>query len=230
MAETKENISALFNKLAPKYDRFNHLSSLGIDHLWRRITIKRMAPAEKVLDVAVGTGDLAIAMVRGGKAQQVLGIDVSTEMMREGAEKTEKLGLSDRIRFEEASALSMPYEDASFDALTCAYGVRNFSDLDQGLSEFSRVLRPGGQLLILEFSYPRNPLIAWCYTIYFNYFMTWLGTMMTKDRGTFRYFYHSVRNFIWGDEVCEHLRKAGFSEVTYETLTFGISTLYIAKR
>lgn len=226
----KQNIGSLFNRLAPSYDRFNHLSSLGIDHLWRRMTICRMQPAEEVIDVAVGTADLAIQMVRSGKAKQVLGIDISTEMMRVGEEKVARNGLSKHIRFEQASALEMPYQEHRFDALTCAYGVRNFSDLDCGLREFYRVLRPGGQLLILEFSYPQNRLIAWFYTLYFNYFMTWLGTLMTHDRSTFRYFYHSVRNFIWGDEMCQHLRAAGFRDVRFETFTFGISTLYIATK
>lgn len=227
---SKEYVSHLFNRLAPSYDRFNHLSSFGIDYLWRRNTIRHMKPADEVLDVAVGTGDLAIQMVRQGKAKHVLGVDISTEMMRIGEQKTERAGMQDRICFQQASALELPMSDNSFDALTCAYGVRNFSDLDGGLREFYRVLAPDGQLLILEFSYPRNRVVAWLYTLYFNYFMTWLGTLMTHDRGTFRYFYHSVRNFIWGDEMCEHLRAAGFRDVSYETFTFGISTLYIAKK
>lgn len=229
MSYEKEHISTLFDRLAPSYDRFNHLSSMGIDHLWRRQTVRRMRPAERVLDVAVGTGDLAIAMVRGGKAKHVTGIDISTEMMRVGADKVARLGLSEQIDFVEGSAFDLPYPDGTFDALTCAYGVRNFSLLDKGLSEFHRVLKPGGQLLILEFSYPQNRFIAWCYDLYFDHFMTLLGTLMTKDKSAFRYFYQSVRHFIWGDEMKKKLEEHGFHDVAYKTQTFGISTLYTAQ-
>lgn len=228
MSYEKEHISRLFDRLAPSYDRFNHLSSLGIDHLWRRQTVRAMQPADHALDVAVGTGDLAIAMVRAGKAQRVTGIDISAEMMHIGEQKVAKQGLADRIVFQEASALEMPFADGSFDALTCAYGVRNFSQLDQGLREFHRVLKPGGQLAILEFSYPKNRFFAWCYDLYFNYVMTFIGTLMTKDKKAFQYFYASVKGFIWGEEMKQHLEAEGFSNVTFRTQTFGISTLYLA--
>lgn len=224
----KENIGSLFNRIAGSYDRFNHLSSAGIDRLWRRQTVRAMRPAEKVLDVAIGTGDLAILMCKKEKAQQVDGIDLSSEMMRIGANKASRAGLADRIRFSEGSALEMPYADNSFDALTCAYGIRNFSDSDKGLQEFYRVLKPGGQLLILEFSYPENRFIAWLYDFYFNHIMTLLGRMMTKDKAAFHYFYSSVKNFMWGEEMLSHIREAGFSDACYRTQTFGISTLYTA--
>jgi len=236
----KEDIR-LFDRLAAQYDRFNHLSSLGIDRLWRRQavallpSVKSPSPSGEsegaVLDVAVGTADLAIAILQSGKAHHVEGIDLSTEMMRIGRYKAERAGLAERLTFTEGSALAMPYPDASFDVVTCAYGIRNFSDLDRGLREFRRVLRPGGQLIILEFSCPKNPIIAALYTFYFKYVMTTLGTLLTGgDRASFRYFYASVKNFIWGDDFLSHLRAAGFQDAAFKTQTFGISTIYQANR
>lgn len=219
-----------FDRIAKRYDRFNHLSSAGIDHLWRRQAVRKMPVCKKVLDVAVGTGDLAIEIVKRGKAEEVIGLDLSTEMMRVGAEKARRKGLEERISFIEGSALKMPFPDNSFDAVTCAYGIRNFSQLAKGLQEFQRVLKPGGQLIILEFSYPQNRFVAWCYDIYFKYFMTFLGRMMTQDKAAFRYFYASVKGFIWGEEMTQQLKLAGFTNPCYQTQTFGISTLYTANK
>jgi len=227
----KQNIGGLFDRIAARYDAFNHLTSLGIDRCWRRRAVKGMRRADKVLDVAVGTADLTIEMLRRDKAHTVEGIDLSTGMMRIGEEKVRKAGFAQRVRFTEGSALELPYPDASFDCVTCAYGIRNFSDLDKGLSEFQRVLRPGGQLLILEFSYPQNRLIAALYTFYFKYVMTAVGSLLTKgDRKSFDYFYHSVKNFIWGREMLSHLAGAGFTDAAFRTLTFGISTIYTATK
>lgn len=227
----KENIGSLFNRIAARYDNFNHLSSMGIDYLWRKQAVRKLSPVGKALDVAVGTGDLAIELIRQNKAEHVEGIDLSTKMMQVGQQKVARKGLQERISFTEGSALNMPYPDNSFDLLTCGYGVRNFSQLDQGLKEFQRVLRPGGQLLILEFSHPQNKVIAFFYDIYFKYIMTTLGTLLTGgDKASFRYFYASVLNFIWGDEMKKHLEAAGFHDVTYHTQTFGISTIYLATK
>lgn len=229
MLEEKADIG-LFDKLAPNYDRFNHLTSAGIDRVWRRIAVRRMAAADKVLDVAVGTADLAIEMVRRGKAGQVEGIDLSTEMMHIGEAKISRAGLSDRIVLHEGNALAIDAADGCYDALTCAYGVRNFSDLDKGLQEFYRVLRKGGEVIILEFSFPTNRLIAWAYDFYFNHVMTLIGRLMTRDKGTFRYFYHSVKNFPKGEDMLRRMKAAGFRDATAETLTFGISTIYKATK
>lgn len=219
-----------FNRIAKGYDRFNHLTSLGIDKTWRCKAVKMMQPAERVLDVAVGTGDLALEMLKRNKAQRVVGIDLSEGMMQIGREKAARNGYSERVVFEAASALELPYPDASFDAVTCAYGIRNFSDPDQGLREMQRVLRPGGQLIILEFSLPQNPFIRWMYDFYFKQVMTRIGSLITKDRSAFRYFYQSVKHFIWGEEMLQHLRDAGFANPKYRLQTFGISTHYTATK
>lgn len=226
----KKNIGNLFDSIAGTYDRFNHLLSLNIDKSWRRRGVKRLRPADSVLDVATGTADLSIEAVRRGKACHVLGMDISKGMMEIGRQKVKKAGLEDRISFIEGSALEMPFDDAFFDAVMCAFGVRNFSDLDKGLEEMFRVLRPGGQLMILEFSYPSNPVIRFFYDFFFSHIMPLVGRLMSSNGGAFLYFRESVKNFIWGNEMCSRISSAGFSNVTFKPLTFGIATLYLADK
>ena len=199
----------------------------------------------KCLDVAVGTADLAICLanqflrskqVVPGKAGigispfHIVGIDLSQEMMRLGEAKVRKCGLQDRISFMHAGALAMPFADGSFDIVTCAYGVRNFSDLDKGLSEMYRVLRTGGQLMILEFSYPSNKLVAWAYDLYFSHILPHVGRLVSGDKTAYTYLNRSVRSFLWGGQMADRLRQAGFADVVYTPLTFGITTIYNATK
>jgi ubiquinone/menaquinone biosynthesis methyltransferases len=228
--EEKKDVGHLFDRIAGTYDKFNHLLSLNIDKRWRRKAIRGLSPARDLLDVAIGTGDLSIEAMRQHKAMNITGIDLSVEMMKIGREKARKAALADAITFEEGSALEMPYSDSSFDTVTCAYGVRNFSDLDKGLTEMHRVLRAGGQLMILEFSYPGNPVIRAIYDFFFTRIMPVVGKMISKDPSAYVYFCKSVKGFIWGDEMAARIKAAGFSEVSYETLTFGITTIYRATK
>lgn len=226
----KKQVGHLFDSIASTYDRFNHLLSLNIDKRWRRKAVRRLRPANQVLDVAVGTADLAIEIARRQKDSMVTGIDISTGMMEVGKSKVAKLGLADRISFVEASAFDMPFPDASFSAVTCAYGVRNFADLDQGFAEMYRVLRPGGQLLILEFSYPSNPFVRWIYDLFFTYLMPFVGRAVSRNKGAYLYFRNSVKEFIWGDAMASRIADAGFRNVTYTTMTLGITTIYLAEK
>lgn len=228
--DEKKNIGLLFDRIAWRYDRVNHLLSLNIDKCWRRKAVATLRPADTVLDVAIGTADLAIEIVRRHKARRVQGIDLSAEMMRVGQDKVRRRGMSEQIRFEQGSALELPYPPVCYDAVTCAYGIRNFSDLDRGLAEMCRVLRRDGQLVILEFSYPTNPLVRWGYNLFFTHIMPLVGRLVSHDAGAYLYFRQSVNDFVWGEDLCNRLRQAGFRQVHYRPLTFGITTLYTATK
>lgn len=227
--EEKKNIGGLFDRIAGTYDTLNHLLSLNIDRSWRRKTVAMLRPCHRLLDVAIGTADLSLEIMKQQKADSIQGIDLSQEMMRIGAEKVAKAGLTDRIAFQLGSALDMPYQEGEYDALTCAYGVRNFSDLDKGLQEFRRVLRPGGQLAILEFSYPTNPIIRFGYDLFFSHILPFIGRIVSNDQTAYSYLNRSVKEFIWGEEMVRHIESAGFRNVHFRPLTFGITTIYTAE-
>lgn len=228
--EEKKNIGHLFDGIAVTYDKLNHLLSLNIDKSWRRKTVAMLSPCERLLDVAIGTADLTLEILHREKAHHVDGIDLSQEMMRIGEEKVRAAGLADKVSFTLGSALEMPYADNTYDALTCAYGVRNFSDLDKGLQEFYRVMKPGAQLLILEFSYPTNPVIRWGYDLFFSHILPLVGRLVSKDKSAYTYLNRSVKEFIWGEEMTGRIERAGFHDATFRTLTFGITTIYSARR
>lgn len=228
MDNEKQHIGQLFDRIAGTYDGLNHLLSLNIDKRWRRRAIRMLKPAEQVLDVAIGTADLTIEILRQGKAQHVTGIDLSHGMMAIGEQKVAKRGYAPQVQFDYGSAQQMPYANASFDTVTCAYGVRNFANMDEGLSEMYRVLRTGGELMVLEFSYPTNPVIRWGYDLYFTHILPFIGNLFCRDKGAYSYLNRSVKNFPYGEAFCQHLRKAGFTQIKATPLTFGISTIYTA--
>lgn len=227
--EEKQHIGQLFDRIAGTYDGLNHGLSLNIDRLWRRKTVAAMTPAAQVLDVAIGTADLTIEMLRRGKAEQVTGLDLSKGMMALGEEKVNRL-YPGSVSFVYGDALQMPFDDASFDAVTCAFGCRNFSDLDAGLKEMHRVLKPGGQLLILEFSYPSNRFVRACYDIYFTHVLPRVGRLFSRDKTAYTYLNRSVKSFCWGESFVRHLHDVGFREESFVPLTFGIATLYTARK
>ncbi len=224
--EEKQHIGQLFDRIAPTYDGLNHGLSLSIDRLWRRKTVTSMMPCRHVLDVAIGTADLAIEMLRQGKAEQVTGIDLSDQMMAIGKEKSEKRKAN--ITFVHGNAQQMPFEDCSFDAVTCAFGCRNFQNLDEGLREMYRVLQPGGQVTILEFSYPSNRLLRALYDLYFTHMLPAIGRIVSKDKTAYTYLNKSVKSFCWGEAFAAHLRDAGFTDAQFKPLTGGIATIYTA--
>lgn len=227
----KQNIGSLFDRIADKYDFLNHLLSLNIDRYWRRRAAATIQTKNgNVLDVAVGTADFAIAIAMQHKDLHICGIDLSQEMMRIGGDKVNKAALAHRISFKQCSALELPFADNSFDVVTCAYGVRNFSDLQKGLQEMCRVLKNNGELVLLEFSYPENRLMAWIYDLYFTHILPFVGRLVSKDKTAYTYLNRSVRNFVWGEQMCGCLQKAGFRNIAYRSLTFGITTLYTATK
>lgn len=228
MDNEKQHIGQLFDRIAGTYDGLNHVLSLNIDKRWRRRAIRMLAPAKQVLDVAIGTADLTIEILRQGKAQHVTGIDLSHRMMAIGEQKVAKRGYAQQVQFDYGSAQQMPYADSSFDTVTCAYGVRNFANMDEGLSEMYRVLRTGGELMVLEFSYPTNPVIRLGYDLYFTHILPFIGNLFSRDKGAYSYLNRSVKNFPYGEAFCQHLCKAGFTQIKATPLTFGISTIYTA--
>lgn len=228
--EEKQHIGQLFDRIAATYDGLNHGLSLNIDRRWRKKTVALMSPAPHVLDVAIGTADLAIAMIRAGKAERVTGLDLSDRMMEIGEEKCEKAQMAEFVSFVHGNAQEMPFENESFDGVTCAFGCRNFSDLDAGLREMYRVLKPGGQVTILEFSYPSNPFVRACYDIYFSRVLPRVGGIISKDKTAYTYLNKSVKSFCWGEAFAHHLHDAGFVSEHFDTLSFGIATVYTATK
>ena len=235
MSNNKQHIGALFDRIAPTYDGLNHGLSLNIDRRWRRKTVALMPPVGHVLDVAIGTADLTIEMLRQGKAQRVTGIDLSEQMMAIGEKKIESQqptanSQQPTVDFVFANAQQMPFEDQTFDAVTCAFGCRNFQNLDEGLSEMYRVLKPGGQVTVLEFSYPSNPFVRAVYDLYFTHLLPAIGRVVSRDKTAYTYLNRSVKSFCWGEEFAQHLRDAGFKDVRFTPLTFGIATIYKGRK
>ena len=223
-----ENIGSLFDSISYRYDRFNHTASMGIDRLWRRRAVRSLPDCQLVLDVAAGTADLCIETIRQGKSQKVVGVDISEGMLDVGREKVLRKGLSDKIELRVADCASLPFDDNTFDAVTCGYGVRNFAELDRSLTEIFRVLKPSGQLRILEFTYPTNKLVRFFYDFYFTRIVPRIGKKLTDNGEAYIYFMNSVKSFAKGRDFIAILEKNGFSDTSFKSQTFGISTLYKA--
>ena len=228
----KEQMRQMFDRIAPSYDRLNHIMSLNIDRSWRKrgvALVKKGAP-KRILDLATGTADLAIYMAEQMPDVQIVGGDISAEMLEVGARKVRKAGLAQRITLCRADAEALAFEPESFDAVTVAFGVRNFADLSLSLSQMHRVLRTGGQVMILELSTPRNSLVRWCYELYAFRFLPWIGGLISRDKPAYRYLPASIRAFHRPERVVEMMREAGFREVIKESKCFGIAHIYTAKK
>ncbi len=226
----KEQVEAMFDAIAPRYDLLNRVLSLGIDQRWRRKAVAMLGAEqpERILDVATGTADLALEAMRLDP-KKVVGVDISEEMLRRGREKIERLGLSDRIVLQRGDAEKLPFSDNQFHAALVAFGVRNFQDLDKGLAEIRRVLRPGGALVVLEFSKPRAFPIKQAYAFYSRYILPWVGRAVSKNDGAYRYLPDSVAAFPDGEAFLDRMRQAGYHDLTCQPLTFGIASLYKGK-
>ncbi|MBP5318438.1 MAG: bifunctional demethylmenaquinone methyltransferase/2-methoxy-6-polyprenyl-1,4-benzoquinol methylase UbiE [Paludibacteraceae bacterium] len=224
-------IAALFNKIAPDYDRLNHLLSLGIDKCWRKKALRRQLsePCNEVLDVACGTADFSIALVKAG-AKRVEGIDISEEMLACGRSKVERSGLDGQILLQLADVTALDYADGHFDMVTVSFGVRNFQQRPAGLTEMCRVMRRGGKLVVLEFSIPRHQPVKALYGFYFKHILPRVGGWLSGDRAAYDYLPASVYAFPEPEAFADELRAAGFGQVTRRSFSCGIATVYYATK
>ncbi|MBN2682975.1 MAG: bifunctional demethylmenaquinone methyltransferase/2-methoxy-6-polyprenyl-1,4-benzoquinol methylase UbiE [Bacteroidales bacterium] len=219
----------MFNAIAGRYDFLNHFLSFGIDYNWRKILVKVLKNhnPNKILDVATGTADLAIKAAKKTSAE-ILGIDISKEMLEIGKKKVEKLGLQNRISLLEADAENLPFQNDSFDAVMVSFGVRNFENLDKGLEEIYRVLKPGGIFLVLEFSQPDEFPEKQLYGFYSRFILPFFGRIFSGDKRAYSYLPESVIAFPYGQSFLERMKAIGYNNLSYKKLTFGVATLYIA--
>lgn len=228
-----EEVREMFDRIAPKYDLLNHTLSAGIDKLWRRrvVRIVRRAKPRRILDVATGTGDLAIALARRLREVRILAIDPSEGMLAEARRKVVREGLDERIVLETGVAERLPsIADATFDAVTVAFGVRNFDDLAGGLRELLRTLKPGGRIVILEFSTPTLPIVRTLYRWYSHTVLPRIGGTISKDRSAYEYLPASVDEFPAPDRFLELLERTGFRNCKARSLTLGIARIYTGER
>ena len=227
----QEYIRVLFDGIAHHYDFLNHALSLGFDVFWRKRAIRllRSFQPQFVLDVATGTGDLAIEAARTMKAQ-IIGIDISSAMLALGNAKVARKGLSEHIRLQQGSAQALDFHDNTFDSITVGFGVRNFSDVLQGLKEMNRVLKPGGVALILEFSKPRVFPFSQIYSLYFEHLLPLIGGIISRSRESYQYLPGSVKTFPDDTDFLELMHFAGFTKTSQYRLSFGIATIYLGTK
>ncbi|HKJ42472.1 MAG TPA: bifunctional demethylmenaquinone methyltransferase/2-methoxy-6-polyprenyl-1,4-benzoquinol methylase UbiE [Sunxiuqinia sp.] len=227
----KQQVEQMFDNIAHKYDFLNHFLSLGIDNIWRKKAVRLLKKEEpkRILDVATGTGDFAIAASKLD-VDEIVGFDLSEKMIQVGEQKVKKLSLDQLIHFKKGDSEEMPFNDDSFDAITVAFGVRNFENLKNGLKEFLRVLKPGGSAVILEFSKPRHFPFKQLYRFYFFHILPLIGGMVSKDASAYSYLPESVMAFPDDQKFLDILSEVGFSKVSQNRLTMGIATIYIAQK
>lgn len=230
--EKGEQVEQMFDNIAPTYDALNHRLSWGIDKGWRRKAIRLLAPysPKNMLDIATGTGDFAIQSATMLHPESLIGVDISEGMMNIGRKKVQDLGLSSVISFAKEDCLRLSFKDNTFDAVTAAFGIRNFQDLDKGLKEMCRVLKPGGHLSIVELSQPVSFPMRQLFWIYSHTILPIYGKIVSNDKRAYKYLTTTIEAFPQGEVMMGILRKAGFSETSFKRLTFGICTCYFAKK
>lgn len=228
----KQQVSKMFNNIAPYYDFLNHFLSLGIDKNWRKKAIRELQTSQPqhILDVATGTADVAIALAKTLQPKQVIGLDIAAEMLDIGRKKVKQQDLGEVVELIDGDAENLPFENNTFDAVTVAFGVRNFENLLAGMNEIQRVLKPNGKLVVLEFSKPRLFPLKQLFQFYFKYILPFIGKITSKDPKAYRYLYESVQAFPDGKEFIKVMEKAGFQQNQQKSLTFGISSLYIGNK
>lgn len=227
-----EQVETMFDNIAHHYDLLNHTMSFGIDKGWRRKAIAWLKPfrPQKMMDVATGTGDFAIQAYRDLLPEELIGTDISEGMMKIGKEKVLKLGLDQSISFAKEDCMNLTFTDNTFDAITVAFGIRNFENLDKGLSEMYRVLNKGGHLVILELTTPDSFPMKQLFAIYSKIVIPTMGKLLSKDDNAYTYLPETIKAFPQGEVMKGVIEKAGFKDVSFKRLTFGICTLYTAAK
>jgi demethylmenaquinone methyltransferase/2-methoxy-6-polyprenyl-1,4-benzoquinol methylase len=227
----KEQVAEMFDNISHKYDFLNHFLSMGIDILWRKRVVKliKKSGAKNILDIATGTGDLAIAM-SSLNPDKITGLDLSAGMLKVGIEKVKEKNLESIIEMIQGDSENLPFQDNTFDAITVSFGVRNFENLDKGLSEINRVLKPNGTFIILEFSQPRKVPMKQLYGFYSKYILPFFGKLISSDSSAYTYLPESVEAFPYGEKLLAILRENGFVNEKAKELSFGISTIYSSQK
>jgi demethylmenaquinone methyltransferase / 2-methoxy-6-polyprenyl-1,4-benzoquinol methylase len=227
----KPQIERMFDAIAPRYDLLNRVLSAGIDQKWRKKVIRLVLEKQpsSVLDVATGTADLAIMGAQNG-IPKTIGVDISEEMLTVGRRKISSKGLVEKVVLQTGDAEKLPFSDGQFDAAMVAFGVRNFENLDEGLSQIFRVLKKGGRLVVLEFSKPSAFPIKQSYAFYNRYILPLVGRLISGDQAAYTYLPESIAAFPEGAAFLDHMKKAGFKEVRDQRLTFGVASIYVGER
>ena len=223
----KEEVAEMFNNISKRYDFLNHFLSLGIDKIWRRKAIKMLRPSKPqvILDIATGTGDFALAALKL-KPEQVIGVDISDGMLEVGKEKMKRKGVDNIIELKNGDSESLPFESDSFDALTVGFGVRNYEDLEKGLAEMLRILKPGGEAVILEFSKPKKFPIKQLFSFYSKRLIPFFGKRISKDARAYNYLPESVAAFPEGQAFVDIMESIGYQQVKTKLVSGGIATIY----
>ena len=230
--EKGKQVEQMFDHIAPHYDTLNHHLSWNIDKGWRKKAIQQLSPfkPQKILDIATGTGDFAILAAKMLQPKQLIGVDISEGMMAIGHKKVSQQQLEHTISFQKEDCLNLSFEDNTFDAVTAAFGIRNFQNLDQGLKEMCRVLKKGGHLSIVELTEPVSFPMHQLFRIYSHTFLPLYGKMLSKDDSAYSYLTATIEAFPEGEEMMGIFKKAGFTKVSFKRLTFGICTMYFATK
>ncbi len=228
----KKQIARMFDQVAGSYDFLNRLLSLGIDVYWRKKAIAKLRNLQPglVLDVASGTADVALEIFRQLKVERITGIDISEKMLELGRKKVIRAGAEGVIHLQIGDAEDLQFSDNAFDAITVSFGVRNFENVEKGLQEFKRVLKPGGKLIVLEFSRPRVFPLKQLFNIYFRYILPFIGRVTSKDPRAYAYLYESVQAFPDRERFTVLMEKSGFQNPVYEAWTAGIVCCYVGSK
>ncbi|HEY0055516.1 MAG TPA: bifunctional demethylmenaquinone methyltransferase/2-methoxy-6-polyprenyl-1,4-benzoquinol methylase UbiE [Pedobacter sp.] len=227
-ATKKEQVATMFNNISKTYDFLNHFLSLGIDIIWRKEAISELKADDpkQILDVATGTGDLAFESLKILNPEKIIGVDISEGMLDIARQKIEKRNLSKRFEVRLGDSEKLLFDDDTFDAVTVAYGVRNYENLEKGLSDMLRVLKPGGKVVILEFSKPRAFPVKQLYSFYFHYITPSIGKIFSKDNSAYKYLPESVAAFPDGIDFINLMKRVGYQNTKSRSLAFGISSIY----